>query len=119
MSKLQRDSSARLDKLRFIVSIRKIRATAGHPRNLFEYRTTNARQVVIGGIGYSYSVNFDIRFLDPISKVLVSVAAVVVLAVGDNKERLLGMPALLGLLNCEVDRVVKRSRAVRLNEHQM
>src|ERR1700730_308793 len=119
MPKLQRDSSACLDKLRFIVSVRKIRTTTGHPRDLFEYRTTNAGQLVIGRISYSYSVNLDIRFLDPIAKLLVSVAAVVVLAVGDYKDRLLGMPALLGFLNCEVGRVVKRSRAVRVNEHQM
>src|ERR1700730_11503564 len=119
MPKLQRDSSACLDKLRFIVSVRKIRATTGYPGDLFECRTTKANELVTGRISYSYRVNLDVRFLDPIAKLLVSVSAVVVLAVGDYKDRFPWVPALLGFLDCEVDRVVKRSRAVRVNEHQM
>src|SRR5882724_7803909 len=117
--KLQCDSRAYLDKFRLVVVVREECAAAGHPRNLFEYRTPVAGERIIIRVRNTYRIDLHVRFFDDVSKLLIRIAAVVVLTVRDYQERPLWVAALLNLFNADVGGVVKCGRTVWIREHQV
>src|SRR6185503_2273311 len=119
VSQFQRYSCAYLDEFGFIVGIREEGASAGHPGDFFEDRAAKARQRIVGRIGYAYRVDLHVSFFDSVSQLLVGVAAVVILAVGDYQQRFLGLTPLLDLFNRQICCVVKRRRTVRVREHEV
>src|SRR5262245_48173417 len=119
MSKLQGDARAYLDELRLVISVREERSASGHASNFFEHRTPKPRQRVACRVGDPNRVNLNIRFFNPVAKLLVGISAVIVLPVRDYQQRLLGVTALLDLFNGDVCRIVERCRAMGRDEHQM
>ena len=89
MAKLQCDSRAYLDKFRLIISIGKECAPTGHPRHFFEYAAAKACEGIVDRIRNADRIDLHVRLFDPVAKFFVSIAAVIVLSVGDYQKRLL------------------------------
>src|SRR4030095_4477855 len=119
MPELQSDPSAYLNKLRLVIGVREKRSAPGHTRYLFKHGAPEASERIARRIGYSYRVDLHVSFFDSITKLLVGISAVVILAVRDDQQRLLGVAALLNLLDGDVGGIVKGCGSMCVREHQV
>src|SRR4030095_3198275 len=118
MPELQSDPSAYLNKLRLVIGVREKRSAPGHTRYLFKHGAPEASERIARRIGYSYRVDLHVSFFDSITKLLVGISAVVILAVRDYQKSFLRVTALLNFLDRDVGGVVKSSGAMSVREHQ-
>ena len=116
---LECDSRTYFDKLRLVVGVREERASPGHSGDLLENRTPKARKRITGRVCYPNRIDLHIGFFDSVAKLLVRVAAIVVLTVGDYQKRFLCVTALLNFFNSEVSCIIKCGRAARVYEQQV